>query len=255
MNKSEIRAILSAYRAGEPATLDPRFQQAKAEAEADPELAQWWAEQQELDRVISAKLASAEVPRDLKTQLTAWEKRAVRRSSWNRGVMLAAASIVALAVLFSSWRGPFQPAASLAEYRDEMVSFVKLDPPLELKSPQLPRLTEFLKETGAPSQIDIPQGLHQLPATGCRTLRFRGQDVALICFKRETGDLIHLFVVDRNAFPKWRSSSGKNPQFAAEGNWTTATWSDEEHTYLLTAKGTRETLERYLGTHDVSSPR
>jgi len=248
MDKSEIRAILSAYRAGDPETQDPRFQQARAEAEADPEVAQWWTEQQELDRVISAKLLSVEVPRELKTQLTAWEKRSVQRSTWNRGILLAAASIVALAVLFGSWRGPFQPASSLAEYRDEMVSFVKLDPPLELESSQLPRLTAFLEENGAPSGLNIPQGLQQMDAAGCRKLRFRGRDVALICFKRDdNGELVHLFVVDRKAVAKLRSTKA-DPQFAEQGEWMTATWVDGEHAYLFAAKGTRPTVEKFLGT-------
>jgi len=248
MDKSEIRAILSAYRAGEPETQDPRFAQARAEAEADPELAQWWAEQQELDRVISAKLLSVEVPRELKTQLTVWEKRSVQRSNWNRGIMLAAASIVALAVLFGSWRGPFQPAVSLADYRDEMVSFVKLDPPLELESSQLPRLTAFLEENGAPSGLNIPQGLQQMDAAGCRKLRFRGHDVALICFKRDdNGKLVHLFVVDRKAVAKLRGTRA-DPQFAEQGEWMTATWVDGEHAYLFAAKGTRPPVEKFLGT-------
>lgn len=247
MDKSEIRAILSAYRAGEPETQDQRFQQAKAEAEADPELTQWWAEQQDFDRIISSKLQSAEVPRDLKTQLTAWEKRTVRRSNWNRGILLAAASIVALAVLFGSWRGPFQPAASLADYREEMVSFVKLDPALELKSSQLSRVSEFLKESGAPSQLNIPGKLQQLDPVGCRTLRFRGQDVALICFRREQGDLVHMFVINRKAMAKL-TKGGEDPQFAAQGDWMTASWADDDHAYLLAVKGSRETLARYLGT-------
>jgi hypothetical protein len=248
MDKSEIRAILSAYRAGEPETQDPRFAQARAEAEADPELAQWWAEQQELDRVISAKLLSVEVPRELKTQLTAWEKRSMQRSNWNRGILLAAASIVALAVLFGSWRGPFQPAVSLADYRDEMVSFVKLDPPLELESSQLTRLTAFLEENGAPSGLNIPQGLQRMDAAGCRTLRFRGHDVALICFKRDdNGELVHLFVVDRKAVAKLRGTKADR-QFAEQGEWMTATWVDGEHAYLFAAKGTRATVEKFLGT-------
>lgn len=66
------------------------------------------------------------------------------RPTWSRGILLAAASIVALAVLFSSWHGPFQPAASMADYCDEMVSFIKVAPNLELESSELTRLKDFL---------------------------------------------------------------------------------------------------------------
>ena len=245
MDKPEIRAILSAYRSGEPEIDDARVQQAKAAAEADPELARWWAEQQELDHVIAAKLQSAEVPRHLKTQLMAWEQRSVRRDSWNRGILLAAASIVVLAVLFSSWRGAFQPAVSLAEYRDEMVSFIRLDPPLDLESAQLSRVTSFLQEKGAPSQIELPDKLRQLDLAGCRRLRFRGHDVALLCFKRGNGELVHLLVVDRKALARLASSS-KDPQFAGEADWMTASWAEGEYVYLAATKGSREALEKYI---------
>ena len=245
MDKSEIRAILRVYRPDEPAIDDARFQQAKAAADADPELARWWTEQQELNRVIAAKLQSAEVPRHLKMQLMAWEQRSVRRHTWNRGILLAAASIVALAVMFSAWRGAFQPAVSLAEYRDEMISFVRLDPPLDLESAELSRLTSFLGENGAPSQIQVPEKLRQLDPAGCRRLRFRGHDVALLCFKGADGGMVHLLVVDRKALARL-SSSSKDPQVAAEEDWMTASWVDGDYVYLVAAKGSRETLEKYI---------
>ena len=247
MDKSEIRAILSAYRPGEPEIDDARVQQAKAAAEADPELARWWADQQELDRVIAAKLESAEVPRGLKTQLTAWEQRSVRRQSWNRGILLAAASIVALAVMFSAWRGAFRPAPPLAEYRDEMVSFIRLSPPLDLKSAQLSRLTSFLQEKGAPSQIQLPEKLRQLDPVGCRRLRFRGHDVALVCFRDGSGEIVHLFVTDRKALARV-SNSSKDPQVAGEEEWMTAAWVEGDYVYLVSAKGSRETLQKYIGS-------
>ena len=254
MDKAEIRAILSAYRPGEEME-DPRFEQAKAAAEADPELAQWWAEQQEFDRVISSKLMSTEVPRDLKTRILAHDARTLApseshtavRSGWSRGLLLAAASIVALAVMFSSWRGAFQPAVSLADYRDEMVSFVRLDPPLEVESAQLSRLTAFLKEKGVPSQINFPDKLQRLDPAGCRRLRFRGHDVSLICFKRGDGELVHLFAIDRKALAR-ATGSRAEPELVSEENFAAASWIEGDYVYLLATKGSPEALQRYVGT-------
>jgi len=253
MLKSKVREILSAYRAGGPETEEPLFKQAKAAAAADPELAQWWAEQQEFDRVIATKLAGAEVPRDLQARIMAQKERAPSqierhlsvRSGWSRGLLLAAASIVALAVIFSSWRGAFQPAASLADFRDEMVSFVRLDPPLDVESSQLARLTAFLQEHGAPAQLHLPEKLQQLDAVGCRRLRYRGQEVALVCFKRADGELVHMFAIDRSAFAK-RKGNRTDPDFVLEKDWATASWAEGDHVYLLATKGSRETLQQYL---------
>jgi hypothetical protein len=247
MDKQNVRAVLSAYRANETFADDGRFEAARQQTETDPALAQWWKDEQDLDRLIAAKLAGVAAPAGLKSQLLNPERRSFpSRAMWPRKMAMLAASIVLLAVFFGSWSGLFQPATSLAEYRDEMVSFIRLDPPLDMKSSQLSQVTAFLKEHGAPSGLHVPGQLQQLGPVGCRTLRFRGGDVALICFRRGDGDLMHMFVIDRKAMAKVKSM--EEPQFAVEGDWMTAAWTDDEHTYLLAAKGSRESLAKLLET-------
>lgn len=244
MDKAEIRAILSAYRPGQTETADRRFAEALVQVEADPELSHWWAEQQEVDRIIAQKLQSVKVPADLKARVTAWEKRASRRSGWNRALLAAAAGIVALAAFFGSWRGPFQPAASLGDFREEMVSFVKLTPPLELKSEELSRITAFLEKAGAPSRFSTPGNFGKMEPVGCRTLRFRGYDVALVCFKRADGRLAHLFVTDRAALPHLPAFGSRD--YAAQGEWMTAAWTEGDRAYLVAVQGDHDTLDKYL---------
>jgi anti-sigma factor RsiW len=120
-----------------------------------------------------------------------------------------------------------------------------LDPALDLETAQLSEVSAFLKQHDAPSELTLPPRLQQLNPLGCRTLRFRGQEVALVCFRSEQGELMHMFVVNRKAMGKLKSTS---PQFAAQGDWMTATWMDGDQAYLLTAKVSRETLENFLGT-------
>lgn len=248
MDNTEVRSILSVYRPGEPGPQDPRFEAANRRAEADPELAQWWMEEQETDRIISSKVQSTTLPAGLKERLSSSrELRSVPRRNWSRPILLLAACIVVLAVFFSSWRGPFQPSVSLADYRDEMVAFIKVDPTLELETKQLARVSSFLTKTGAPSRFEIPKKLQEMEPVGCRTLRFRGQDVALICFRREEGGLVHLFVVDRKAFPQLRSGSS-SPHYEAEGKWMTAAWVEGDQAYLIMAQGDHALLEKYLST-------
>jgi hypothetical protein len=248
MDNENIRSVLSAYRAGESFADDARFEAAHRQAGSDPELAEWWKDEQEIDRLIALKLENVAAPAGLKARLLKAERPSMPiRATWPRKVALLAASIVLLAVFFGSWQGLFQPATSLADYRDEMVSFIRLDPALELKTSQLSEVSAFLKEHDAPSELTIPPRLQQLTPVGCRTLRFRGQDVALICFRSEQGDLIHMFVVKRKAMGKLKSDSELS-QFAAQGDWMTATWMDDEHAYVLAAKGGRDAVAKYLGT-------
>lgn len=246
MDDAEARAILRAYCAGESGE-DARFQEAIRRVEADPDLARWWADEQELDRVIEAKLQSTQAPPDLKKRLLSRRKTgAARWSNRSRLITLAVAAVVMLAAFFGSWNGPFQPAVSLADYRDEMVSFVKVEPTLEMQSTQLSHIREWLQKSGATSQLEIPKKLQKLTPMGSRILRFRGHDVALICFRRSEGKLMHLFVMDRAALPHY--SRGGRPQFFSEGKWTAAVWVEDEQVYLLATEGDRELLEPFLAT-------
>ena len=157
--------------------------------------------------------------------------------------MLLAASIVAAAVMFSSWRGPFQPQVSLGDFREEMVSFIKLDPNLELETGPLTRVQEFLAQAKAPAQWDLPENLKPLEPLGCRVLRFRGRNVSLVCFQRAEEKFIHLFVIDAAALPR-----SKVPQFAQEGEWMTVTWTEGEHAFLMTLQGDRAQAEKYMSS-------
>lgn len=242
MDNLEARSLLSAHRAGESVD-DARFAEAEQHAAADPDLARWWSAERELDRAIGAKLASIPVPVNLRQRLTSRVvPLPVPSRSWRRAALLAAAAIIALAALFGLWRGPFQPATSLADYRDEMVSFIKVTPSLELETSELTRITDFLEKSGAPAQLKIPESLRKLDPVGCRTLRFRGHDVALICFKRGGGRVAHLLVVDRAAVRGVRPQ----PEYATQGEWATAAWSEAGRDYLLAVQGDQDTAKKFI---------
>ncbi|CAN5791435.1 hypothetical protein BH20VER1_BH20VER1_14210 [soil metagenome] len=246
MDEREARAILGMHRAGETGLDEARLQEALRKAETDPELARWWNEDKELDLLIASKLVHTPVPAGLKARITSGVEMqpSVVRPNWSRAILLAAASIVALAVLFSSWRGPFQPAASMADYRDEMVSFIKVAPNLELESSDLERLQDFLEKAEAPARLSVPKKLRNYEPLGCRVLRFRGRDVSLVCFKLGGDKLAHLFVTDAKTVST--DGSASDPVYAAEEDWMTATWTEGDQSYLLTVKGDRAALEKFF---------
>jgi hypothetical protein len=245
MDRREARSILSLHRADEPVN-DERLAQAKELAAKDPELARWWVEDHEIDDAIATQLAAIPVPTDLKERLlSAAMPLPTPQRHWRRPILLAAAAIVALAALFGLWRGPFKSAPSLADYRNEMVRFISVWQPLDLETSDLARINDFLEKSGAPSGFDIPQQLRSLEPVGCRKLRFRGKDVALICFKQGGAQVAHLFVINRNAV---RGLDAK-PQFTAQGKWTTAGWTKDHHCYLLLVEGGHTAAEKY--TRDI----
>ena len=253
MNKDEIRKILASVRPGGQDAADPLIASAKESAQKDPELARWFEEQQEFDRKFAEALGEIPIPAGLQTRIMAAASGRIRqpsrslirqRSLWPRRFGWAAAAIAVLVALFSFSRALFQPAVSLADFRGEMISFIKLVPPLELESPDLERIQTWLGRTDAPADVSVPPGLSALEPVGCRVLFFRGQKVTLICFRRSGTKLVHLLVLDHLALQSLRSDGA--PVFVQEGEWMTAAWREKGRIYLLAAQGDRALLERYL---------
>jgi hypothetical protein len=245
MPQGSVREILSVYRESEPACAEQSFLQARRAIESDPDLASWWQEEKRLDAEIGAKLRGVPLPAGLQERILAVGKRPPGRPfALNAIALLAAACFIALAVAISLKKPAPDVTRSLANYRQEMVDFIKVPPALDMTSNRLADATAFLEKTSAPSAIKIPPKLQALEPVGCRTLRFGGSEVALICFKRADGRLLHLFVANRKALPNF--SSGTGPDYAARGEWMTATWSEGDQVYLMMVQGDRAALENYL---------
>jgi hypothetical protein len=167
------------------------------------------------------------------------------RNQWSRGLLLAAAiAVVMVAFVFSPFRS-VSSRAVLSDYRDEMVGFAKVPPNLEMRSANIAALTNWLQSTLDMRDIVIPAKLQAMEPVGCRTLRFRGRDVGLICFRRTDGAVLHLFVTDRSMFPQL--SGNRDPDVAtAQSGWSTAAWSDGDHAYLLAVQGDQNAARQLL---------
>ena len=246
MDDKEARLVLSLRRADDVDDSDLRFLEAQKLAENNPSLARWWATEKELDEIISEKLMSAPVPAGLKQRILSQSPAPVAvHSRWLRPVLIAAACLVLLAVFFGSWRGLFQPAASLADYRGSMVEFIDRWPPLALETSDLSQITQFLQEKHELA-FEIPSRIRELKPVGCRTLQFNGHDVALVCFRNGNGKYAHLFVMKADALP---ALPGRDkPNYSTSGKWMTASWKEGGQAYLVLVEGDRAQLEQLVGT-------
>ena len=135
MTKEEAKKILAAIRPGDQDRLESAFAEALQEAEKDAELARWFAEEQEFDLAVAAHLKSIPVPFGLKTRILAnMPPRNGSKSQWVVALTAAAAAaLFLLAQLISVSRGSAQHSGLLSDYEQEMMSFVKLSPPLEME--------------------------------------------------------------------------------------------------------------------------
>jgi hypothetical protein len=247
MKNEEAKLILQAYRPGGQDASDPGFREALEQAQRDPELARWFAQEQALDSRISAKVRAAmSPPARLKSQLLAQQK-ILRPVAWWRRPLWRLAGVLSL-VLFATlavvW---FKPSgrSEFAQYRTEMAEFAgrKLDR-LDLMSADIKKIRQWLTERDAHGDLVLPAGLNGRPSMWCRLLDWHGKKVSLICFELQNHKMAHLLVVDRDAF---RKAPAQSPQVAQAGDMATVSWSRGNKTYLIAGeRGTEQDLLKLL---------
>ena len=246
MTREETKRILAAYRPGEQDRLDSHFVEALQEAERDAELARWFAEEREFDRAVAGHVGAVPVPFGLKTRIVAnMTPRTHTKSRWVAALgtaAAAAATLFFLAQLISVWRASAQRSASLSDYEQEMMSFVKLPPPLEMESLQMAPIKQWIVEHKAPL-AEIPPGIAAVETMGCRILYFRGYPVTLICFCHGQ-TVAHLLMVDRAALAGVKPIS--SPVVTERGDWTTATWADQHYAYMIAVHDKPAAARQYL---------
>ncbi|PYK08694.1 MAG: hypothetical protein DME65_13595 [Verrucomicrobia bacterium] len=246
MTKEEAKRILAAYRPGDQDRLDSHFAEALQETERDAELARWFAEEREFDRTVAAHVSSVPVPFGLKTRILAnVAPGSNTRSRWVAALAAAATAAAAmffLAQLIGVWRATGQHAGSLSDYEQEMMSFVKLPPPLEMESLEMGPIKQWILERKAPL-AEIPPGIAAVETMGCRILYFRGYPVTLICFCHGQ-TVAHLLMVDRAALVGLKPRNP--PVVTSRGDWTTATWVDQHYAYMVAVHDKPTAARQYL---------
>jgi len=242
MNNEEAKLILQAYRPGGQDANDPRFREALEQAQRDPELARWFANEQALDSRISAKVkASSATPAHLKSQLLA-QTKIIRSVVWWRRqpvMRLAMAACLALLVTVTTVWFTTARADGFTKYRTEMAEFTahKLDR-LDLMSRDLTEVRRWLAQKESHGDLLLPAGLDGRPSLGCRVLHWKGHKVSLVCFELENKQVAHLLVVDISAF---KDAPTESPVFNQFGNVATASWSRGGKTYVIASKEASQT--------------
>src|ERR1051326_4974060 len=157
MNEQEARLILQACRPGDLDHSDPQIAEALGEVERNPELARWFAEEQAFDRAMAAHLQAVPAPFGLKTRILAqgMAPATSRTSRWLVGLAGVAALLFLLVQVADLWRNAAPGADMLPGYSSEMVSFIKLAPPLELMNPELGAINDWLTQKEA-LRPDVP---------------------------------------------------------------------------------------------------
>ncbi len=245
MNRQEAQFLLQSYRPNGEDAADPHFQEALELAQRDPELKAWLEEQTALDAAISGKLKTISPPAHLKSAILAGRTVIEPVSWWRQPAWVAAAACLALLITAMSFWFTLRPSATFDHYRSDMATFLstKLDR-LDVNTSDMVQVQQWLADRNAHGDLVLPEGLRQLQGLGCRIVDWQGEKVALICFKLEGPQELHLFVVNRDTFRKAPPEGA--PQFAKDGTWTTASWTRAGKVYVLAGQGDRGLLWKYL---------
>ena len=244
MNSEQAREILAAYRPGTDDARDPFFAEALELMRHDAELKVWFDETMAFDQLMRGRLARVAVPAGLREAILA-ERKIIRPTPWWQhrlnGRQLATAAAVLLAgALVAVWLG--QPPRGFAQFRRDIADQSWGSAPhLELKTTNLVEIEKFLAAQNISTNFFIPPTLAQSEVRGCSVLQWQGRQIPVICFNAGNQHL-HLAVVDRSLFP---DAPTRIPQLDQWQSWRTASWSRDDHSYVLTGLNTQAFVKKF----------
>ncbi|BET69220.1 hypothetical protein ASA1KI_41380 [Opitutales bacterium ASA1] len=262
MDNQEAKKRLSAARPDGADANDPLVSEALERARRDPELASWLSEERAFDMAVVRKLQSKEPPADLRARLVAGA-RPNTRTKERRGLPVAwwmglAAAVVL--VIFGAARWHLRPVSPDSEYvgRPPLLEWQQsclaiFDDPnfaLDLMHAEYPPLEQHLTDHGTRVLPAIPFAPGAVGLVGCKVLAWRDQPVSFLCFKAETGELVHLFVVPRGTADE--TLIGARAHRALVGEFATVTWIQGDLVAFVASKMPAERLETMLA-HDIAA--
>ena len=243
MNRDEAKEILMLYRPGTADAEDPLVEEAIQVTRQDPDLAQWFKEHQAFQAAMRAKFRQIHAPDHLKMALLVRQK-VIRPQVWRQSPLwIAAAALIALLVGLSSvWFRPSLPDR-FSNYRERMVSTALREYRMDLVTNDMSSLRQLIRAKGGPSDYELTPGLDRLQLTGGAALKWRNHPVAMVCFDRGDKNMLFLFVMQRAAI---KDPPPAQPKLAKVSDLMTASWSQNEKTYLLLGQEETDFARKYL---------
>jgi hypothetical protein len=101
----------------------------------------------------------------------------------------------------------------------------------------------FLAAQGAPGDYELTKGLEHLALTGAGALRWRNNNVSMVCFNRGDNEMLFLFVVQKSALKNPPPSS---PELVREKGKICVRWSRGPKSYVLAGPEEAEFVKKYL---------
>lgn len=243
MTNEQAKAALWLYREGIDRG-EPQFAEALSLAERDAELHSWMQQHDAVFKAVRGKLSGIEVPRDLRERIVRQRPIPQMATRWLQPALKVAAVLLLLAGLAIFW-----PRAgtknNLAAYEAYVAKLVSGKYRMSFESDNLENIRSFLERNQAPSSYEVPKRLSETNALGCATLSWSGNPVSMLCFADTQNRKLWLFVASRQSIPDSPKTTTATFAQQAKG-FTTASWTVDGYTYVLTMQGDANVLREYL---------
>ena len=213
--------------------------EALAELERDPMLKSWFEGQSTFHGAMRRCLGEFPVPAGFPDRILAQAKIVPMRPWWQSPVAWGiAAAFAILGSLALGLAHPFAPN-NWGKFRDRVVAWTEHEYRMEIVTNQIPALREFHASRGAPSDYSLPPSLAALAPLGGGLLTWRDHPASMVCLNYQNREVLYLFVIEKDDV---RLPPPARPAFAKRDRMLTASWTDGNKSYLLTAP---------LGTGDL----
>lgn len=232
MNREEVRQLLEVFRSGGADMNDPKFIEALAFLEGDPELDNQFDAQRQFDGRVAAGLRSdIPVPLDLRSAILATHKqgRPVAWVGW-RAPLAVAASVAAIFLVVGTLFA--ERTTKFTDFRAQLVTEAwDGGAHLELESSDPQAVQSWLAGQQVASDFSLPAGLANMRLVGCRIVEVDSARIPMLCLADGIRH-VHLFVVDGVQLAQLPPDNA--PDFEKCGSWKTASWRHDGTTYVLT---------------------
>ena len=204
MTNEAAKFVLNTYRPNGADAQDPTFRAALDQAARDPDLAAWFKEQRSFDSLLAAKLSEIQPPQNLYSAIVAGmdPRSPIRRFAMGPILALAAVIVLSGTILLPMYMEHQTKLALIRQYQEANLTMLSSPgfPQLDLVTNDFSRTQEYLAQMKAPRIPHLPGALLGLPTAGCKAFYWNNQELSLTCFRLPSGELLHVFVIDENAF-------------------------------------------------------
>jgi hypothetical protein len=245
MTKHQAMEVLLRYRPGTSDERDPDVRAALGLAEADPELAAWLKNHQQVQETLRAAMQDVPVAAGLKEQILSERHVRVNPQTVTRRAILtlAVAGVLGLAAAgFVTWFGQGETETEFSTYRSRMVRTAARGYSMDLETHSAVEVQKYLATRQAHTEWQEAVELETERLLGCAVLQWRGHPATLICYGAQREPDLWLFIVDANAMSK--APGEAKPTFEVVSRMGTLSWSQSGKVYVLMGYRTEEDLRK-----------